>query len=231
MASKGENKTEKTLVSAKVRHLNRKENVWTIRCKSGPHKRQESIPLGFVLRDLIEVTKNAKENKYILSRGRVQVDGRIIKDHQLPLGLFDVVSLNGLKKEYRIVLDSKGRFDVEETPLEKTKTKFCKIVGKKTVKGNNTRIITNDGRSIDVEAGKYFVGDSIKIEVPSQKILNNFRLEKGNAVYIVSGKHAGEKAKIKEVKSATAKMRKTVVLRNENREFETVAKNVFVLGK
>jgi len=80
MANKGEGKSEKRLAAGKVVPLLRKEHVWHIKAKPGPHKKKNSVALGFVLRDMIGIAKNAKEAKKILNQGSVLVDGKIAKE-------------------------------------------------------------------------------------------------------------------------------------------------------
>ena len=38
------------------------------------------------------------------------VDGRVRKDPKFPLGLMDVFSIPRIKKNYRVLIDVKGRF-------------------------------------------------------------------------------------------------------------------------
>ena len=40
----------------------------------------------------------------------LRVDGRVRTDPKFPLGLFDVLSIPKIKKNYRIMIDVKGRF-------------------------------------------------------------------------------------------------------------------------
>jgi small subunit ribosomal protein S4e len=42
------------------------------------------------------------------------VDGRIRKDPKFPLGLMDVLSIPRIKKNYRVLIDVKGRFVLNE---------------------------------------------------------------------------------------------------------------------
>ncbi len=232
MASKGEKKVEKRLATSKARKIKRKEKRCTVRSKPGPHMRGSSVPLGFVLRDLIGIVQNMKEAKFILSDRQVKVDGRVIEDRRFPVGLFDLVSVEKSKKNYRIVLDSRGRLNAEEVDLKDKAVKLCKIVGKKAVPSKKVQLETNDGRSMLQEKTKLKVGDSVKISLPDQKILDEFELKRGNIVYIIAGTHVGTTATVREISAGTMKRPKLITLKpQEGDEIQTVERNVFVIGE
>jgi len=232
MASKGERKIEKRLATSKVRKIKRKEERFTIRSKPGPHTRASAVPVGFVLRDLLGIAKNMKEIKFILSSRQVKVDGRIISDYKFPVGLFDLVSIEKTKKNYRMVFDSKGRLAAEAIDLKEKPAKICKITGKKTIKGRKVQLETNDGRSIVLGKTGLAVGGTVKISLPEQKILAEFELKRGNIVYIIAGAHVGTIAAVREITEGTMKRPKLITLKpHEGEEIQTVEKNIFVIGE
>lgn len=231
MAKKGETKGEKRLRTSKVRKISRKEKKWAIRSKPGPHSRSKSIPLGSVIRDLLGKGKTLREVKFILNKGKVKVDGRIVKNYRFSTGLFDVVTLEEEKKSYRIIFDISGRFTLKEITGTGKLRKLCKIVGKKIIKGSILQLVTNDGRTLREKKTDYRVGDSLEIELPGQKILSRFELKRGNFVYITGGTHIGEQGKVREITSGTMKRPKLVTLKPEGKdEFQTIESNVFVVG-
>src|SRR3989344_6227019 len=101
MARHGESKSQKRISVETARFLKRKENVWTIRTKPGPHKRGYAIPLGFVARDMLQVGKTMFETKKVLNQGSIEVNGVARKEVQFAVGLFDVVEAKTTKKKYR----------------------------------------------------------------------------------------------------------------------------------
>ncbi len=230
MASKGGKKHEKRLVSSKIRKLSRKHKKWTIRSKPGPNTRKKSVPLGFVLRDLIGVTSNARETKLILTEGKVELNGKTEKDHRIPVGLFDLIYLKDLDVEYRMLFDQKGRLYAEESKKpEKDKTKLVKVVNKKVTRKAKIILITNDGRTIESKDSKIKVGTTLKISIPEQKILTHLKLEKGQNALIIGGKHSGETSKISEISEGTIRRPKLVSFEGKNGKFKTVVDNVFVV--
>jgi len=231
MASKGENKTEKRFTSAKIRKQKIKEGKWAIRSIAGPFSRTESVPVGFFLRDLLGVVRTLKEAKIALNNNRVSVNGKIRKDYRFPIGFFDLVSIEGMEKDYRLVFDRKGRLEFKEIDKKGKKSKICRIENKKAAKKNLLQIVTNDGRSIYLKEGEFTVGDSIEIELPSQKIIKTLKMEKGANAYIVGGKHAGEEGTVQDIKTGSLESTKLVGIKSGSKEFQTTAKNVFIVGE
>lgn len=229
MSTKGESKTRKAMSAPKIARIPRKENFWTIRVKAGPYKKESAVALGIVLRDFAKLGGTLKETKKIINAGMLKVNGVPRKDHQFPVGIFDIISIEGQKLFYRMVIDSKGRLVVSEMK-KPSNEKLCKVEGKKVTR-QGIIISTNDGRALkNVKAG---IGDTIKLSVPGNKVEKVFEMKEGSLAYLTSGKHAGEKAKIIGIVSGTAARKKLVkmqLMNEEEKEFETTAEKVFVIG-
>lgn len=228
MGKKGEKKCQKSLAVSKVRKFPRKENPYAMKCLAGTHKAEESVPLSFALINLINAVNNQGEAKAVLNAGKVMVDRVERKNPAFPVGLFDLISLNG-KKHYQMVFDGKGRLVAEEVDAEKSKTKLCKVLGKKAVKGELIRISTNDGRVFEGKKLELKTGDTIKVSLPEQKIVERIELKKGKKAYIIAGRHAGEEGTVKEISAGKMNIPSIVSLQGKETEFKTVAKNIMVI--
>ena len=77
-----------------------------------------------------------------------------------------------------------------------------------------------------VEKDSYKVGDTILIEMPSQKIVDHFKLEKGSSILLTSGKYVGSVGILKEIDQ-----KKIVYKSSSNEEHITLKKYVYVIGK
>jgi ribosomal protein S4E len=227
MSHKGENKKQKAISSSTTVGIKRKQFVWTVRVKAGAYKSTECIALGIIVRDLLKVASVMREAKKIIKLGHIKVNGVAKRDHQCGVGLFDVISVPEQKLNYRVWVDTKGRFVLKE--LEKEgKDKLCKVTSIKTIKGGKILAVTNDGR-VFVNSGAK-VGDTIHITFPDGKLKEIFRFEKGASALILKGEHASEIAKVNEVISATQRREKLVKLTGKNGDFETVFTNIFIVG-
>jgi small subunit ribosomal protein S4e len=233
MARHGNSKAQKRISMNKAIHIHRKEQTWGIKASPGPHTGKTSVALGIVLRDILKVAGNMREVKIILNNRVVSVDGVIRTETKLPVGLFDVVALSDLKKQFRVLLDEKGRFAVKEIPVKSAGFKLVKVTGKKAFGKKNVQLTTNDGRIFAFDAKeKVSIGDTLKIGIPSQKILEVLAFEKGNTGFVCSGKRIGSIAEIENVLAGTMKRGKLAMLKpREGEEFQTVAENVFIVGK
>ncbi len=230
MAKKGEAKSEKRLAASRVVPLKRKENVWHIRSKPGPHKKMNSVALGFVLRNMIGIVKNMKEAKSILNKGLVLVDGKVAKEAKRPVGLFDLVSIIPEKKTYRLLFSKKGKLRLAEEEFKQNQ-KICKVVGKRKVAKNAVQLTTNDGRTFTEKKSDVSVGDSLLIQLPEQKVLKVIKEEPKKTVLVIDGKHIGDVAKVKDLMPGTMSRPKLVSLETKNGEFKTVESNIIIVGE
>ena len=229
----GGQRKQKRISVSKTRHLHRKEFTWTIKNHPGPHNDQQSVPLGFILRDLLKIGSTLREVKKLLNDSKVSVDGKIRKDYKFPVGLFDLVSIKeeGNKVDSFIaLLDHKGRI-IMKPGEAKHATKIVKIVRKRIARKGFTQLTTNDGRTFMEKNSKHKVGDSLHIELPSQKIMKSFEFKNGNTALIVGGKNVGKIAVIKEISNSTMQRTKTITLETKGKQFKTTHNNVFVIGE
>ena len=227
MSNKGESKQTKSRSMPKQIHVSKKETYWIIHTKSGPHSKSTAMPLGLIIRNFAKIATTLREAKSVLNNGEIKVNGIIRKDHQFPVGLFDVVSVEKQKLYFRIVLDDKERL-ILKTLEKESKEKVSKVTNKKMTK-KGVQITTNDGR---VYFGvKADVEDSLKIKLPEGKVEEIIKFEDGALAYVTKGAHAAETATVKGIVAGTARRKELVKLANKTEEFETIAENVFIIGK
>jgi len=205
----------------------RKTNVWIAKPSPGPHGIEESMPVVLVIRDLLKLADTAKEVRRILTNHDVLVDGRVVTDHEFPIGLMDVVSIPKLNQHYRMMLDRHGKFRLVKVPEGKQGWKLCRIENKTIVPGGKTQLNLHDGRNLLVAKDTFKAGDVLKLEVPSQKILDTYKVAKGNTAVIIGGNNVGDLAVIEEyiVKRTTGP---NMVKFKDGKL--TVKDNVFVVG-
>ena len=229
MAKKGEDKKLKRLAASKKRHILRKEYKWTIKGKPRISL-ENSIPLGVVIRDMLEFAKVLKEVKFILHNNKVLVNGIRRKDYKFTLGLFDLLEFTELKKRYRVILDNRGRLKLKEEDFKEEPRKIVRIENKVCYKGK-IQLLFDDSHTMLLDNTKLKVGDCLLVSLPEYKILEELKMEKGNLAYSTSGKHAGKLARIIDVVKGGIRKHKMVVLEEKGKQFQTVSKNIYVVGK
>jgi small subunit ribosomal protein S4e len=190
----------KRIIAPNSWKLNKKFTPFVLRPKPGAHTQRLSLPLRKVLKD-IGVANNKREVTYILNYHTVNVDFKKRIDSAYPMGIFDILNFPEIKESYTIILDVLGKLVVKKLDANE-KTKLIKISGKTKVKGKKFQILTVCGRNIlikESEAKKYSVGDSLRLELPSQKIVDHLKFEKGTKVYLLNGSHKGKIAKVEDI--------------------------------
>lgn len=185
----------KRLTSPKWWPIKRKEKKFVISVR-GAHSKDFSLPLLVLVRDVFKLAETAREAKSIITKGHVLVDKKKRKDPKFGVGLFDVVEIPAMKKAWRAV--PKDGLSFIEIPESEANLKICKIVDKKTLKGNKNQLNLSDGRNILTDK-VYSTYDSLLIELPEQKIVDHLKFEKNSTVIVIKGSNAGKLAKIKTI--------------------------------
>ena len=205
--------------------LPRKTTVWVTRPTPGAHSLEHCMPLTLVVRDMLGLAKSAREVRYILHNELAKVDGRVVKDTRRGIGIMDVLTRG--EDNYRCILDHNGRLRYRPISAKEAGWKICRIEGKTTIKGGKTQLNLHDGRNIIVEDPKeYNTGDSLKLNLPDQKILEHIRFGEGTRCYLIGGAHVGSTAEVSEYVEKRSSMPNEV----QFGDFGTVVRNVFAVG-
>jgi small subunit ribosomal protein S4e len=206
----------------------RKNHTWVAKASPGPHSSADSMPLVMVIRDMLKLVDNSREAKRLLYEGKVLVDGKVVKDHKQPVGIFDIISVPAMNQDYRMLRDERGMFFFK--PIEATdRKKLVRVENKTIIKGNKQQLNFNDG-SNRLEEGTYKPGDSLILSVPEKKIEDRIEFKEGNLAVVVGGKHSGQTGKIKAIHMVRSSRPNRVVIAGE-KDFETIADYVFMIGR
>jgi len=223
MGSIGEKHLSRLAVP-KTWKVKKKGIKWIMRPLPGSHKMDRGISLNFVFTHLLNYARTNKEVKYILNNQEVFVDGIRRKNPGFSIGIMDVLTIPKLDQYFRVLLTEKGKINLISIEEKEANVKLCRIKNKTPVK-KKIQLNLGDGRNILVEKDEYKARDTILIEVPSQKIKELLKLEKGNLVYLTRGKHVGEIGIVEDVK------KDKIVYKRDKKLFETDINFAFVVGK
>jgi len=201
----------------------RKVNRYVARPNPGWHSLETGMPLVIYLRDILKLAGTRKDVRDILYHKGVLVNGRKVLDHKMMVGLFDIIEFPLLKKSYLVSLTNKGKLTLVETS---DKDKLARISSKRSVKGKKFMLGLYDGRSLLTGSNEHKVGDSIVIELPSQKIKGHLKLEKGAYIFLTGGKHIGESGTVEDIKD------NKIIYKGDSGELtETLKAYAYVIGK
>ena len=226
MGKRGGTKHRKRVAVPKsIPITNKKENTWAIKSYPGPHNGLHCIPLGMLLRDILKVTKTAKETTRVLTNRLVKVDGKVRVEAKFPVGLMDVIEFSG--SQYRMVVKEKGRLYPVEVGKDETGTKILKVVKKHTQKGNKIVLTFHDGK-VAFGDNNIKVGDSVVFDISGKKIKSVLKLDKGANCLLIEGKHSGLLAKLQEI-SEKEGTKPQATLKADKGELITVAEYLLVV--
>ncbi len=208
----------------------RKGTKWVKRPGPGPHAQDASIPLLLVLRDLRRIVSSAREASQLVRSGAIRVDGKVANDLDRGLGLMDTLSFAApLDEHFRVVRDHHGKLVLVSIPATEATQKIGRVRFKHAVKAGRIEVTLHDGRNLLVDRGTpYKVGDSVKIEVPSQKVLEHFPLAAGALALVAGGSHVGELARVERVEVRNSSHPNLVHFKEG---FSTIKEYVYVVGE
>lgn len=205
----------------------RKSVKWLLAPNPGPHKRDESISAGVLMRDVLCKARDMREVKKILNSNAFVVDGKKVKDEKYAIGLMDIVALPSENKAYRMSLSGPSLVPREVKGAQAGR-KYLKAVGKHTVKGRKTNITFHDGRNY-LGDNHIRTGDTCVFSVPEFKLVSHIKLSPGVQCLVMEGKHIGETAKLEKIIERPGSHDAEALLSGPSGEFVTVAKYLFAV--
>lgn len=207
--------------------IQKKMNKWVVGANAGSHSMETGIPLLLVVRDMLKIANNAREARKIIHDGSILVDGVARKDYKYITGLFDIISIPAFDEHYRVLLDSRNRLKLQKE--DAGALKLCRINNKTIVKNGAVQLNLHDGSNI-LASNDYKAFDTVMLSTPDKKITRHIPRTAGNLAMIVGGKHSGEIGTIKHIRKVAGSGKNMIGMSND-REFETIADYVFVIGE
>ncbi|MHA2231751.1 MAG: hypothetical protein ACXAB4_04610, partial [Candidatus Hodarchaeales archaeon] len=151
----------------------------------------------------------------------------------------DILSIPELSIHYRVTpFAGKRHLSLVEIQDEASNWKLCKVTGKRIINKGRTQINFHDGRSIETAEDDEGVfadispGDTIKISLPEQELLEHLPLQTDVWGVIEDGSNVGKNGRLAELEKRVGKNRSIAVLETENKAVvRTSLEYVFVIGK
>ncbi len=206
----------------------RKTSYWVTKPRAGPHGVNEAMPLLSVIRDMLKLCDNSREARFIIGSRQVSVDGKVVTDYKYPVGLMDVVTVQKTKQSYRMLVDYKAKLKLVQIEDQEKDWKLARIDNKTVITKGKVQINFHDGRNMLLPKDQYKTGDVLKIELPTQKVMKAFKLEKGSLVLLIGGSHPGT---VQTIESYDIKRGSSSNIVTFKEGFSTVKENVFVVGE
>ncbi len=226
MASKGNTRHIRRLAATRYMRIGRKSSKYVAKPMAGRHNSGSSIALVTLLKEkAMEAT--TREIRFILNRGDVEVNGKVVREERYPVGFGDLIHLKPTAESYKIVSGKGGAIAIEKAEHGKHKQTF-KVIGKCTTRKGGIEIRLHDGRTVKAD-NKVKVNDSVVLGKKGVEKVIGFGT--GMQCYVISGTHAAESGKIKEITMGTMLRNPTVKIEGGSGEFETLVRNIMVTGE
>lgn len=212
-------KHQKAISSPKTYPIKRKERPWVIKPSPGPHSEENCVPVGIIIRDVLEYAENVSEVKDILKQGKCDIDAKNVRDHRFPVGIFDSLRLG---EEYFRLVPSKKGFKLVNINKKEAGKKLCRIEDKNAVKGGKIQLVLNDGKSLIAEEGMEGVdtGTSMILSLPDKEKEDVIELEEDQEVMVIKGKNRGELASFKEKKVLKGSKENRIVVEKGDKKID-----------
>merc|ERR1719327_2575294 len=232
MGYKGQRKSMKRLAAPKQWYLGKLKGVYGTRPSPGPHKLRECIPLNVLLQQRLGYALNRQEARKIVKNkeGLVKIDGKQRRDPRFPLGTMDVVSIEKTNQHFRILLDTKGRFQAHKINEQESKFKLCKVTRKAIDKKKVPTIGTHDGRTVRYPHPDIAINDTVKLNLSTGEIQSVVKVCNGATVMLTGGNNIGRIGVLQSVEKHPGSFDTANIIDANDQKFTTRISNVFVIG-
>lgn len=229
--ARGPKKHLKRLNAPKHWMLDKLGGVFAPKPSAGPHKSRECLPLILILRNRLKYALNGSEANAILQQRLIKVDGKVKADKTYPCGFMDVVDIDKTDEHFRLVYDSKGRFTLHRITKEEAAYKLCKVRSMKLGEKGIPHVVTHDGRTIRYPDPLVKEGDSVVVDVESNKIKDFIKFDAGNVCMVTGGRNRGRVGIMQHREKHKGVVDICHLKDSAGNEFATRLGNVFVIGK
>ncbi|MCE4625656.1 MAG: 30S ribosomal protein S4e [Desulfurococcales archaeon] len=240
MARMGGQRRLKRLAAPVFWPIHKKEHVWAVKPRPGPHSQDRSIPLLVLVRDIFGYATTAREARKLISEGHFKVDGVVRKDYKFPVGPMDVIEVVDTGETFRMLPYPTKHLVLHPIPKEEASIKPLRIENKTTVKGGHIQLNLFDGRNILVRVSDprnpvedvYKTLDTVIVRIPDNKIEGHIKFGEGKIAIIFAGRNVGRVGVIKGVQRAWGWKRSIVTLETpDGSTVQTSLAYVLVIGE
>jgi len=173
---------------------------------------------------------NYREVKLIVMQRLIKIDGKKRSDARFPVGLFDVISIEKTKEHFRLMYNTKRKFDVTKISEEEAQYKLCRVNKFKWGPQKTPIIYTNDRRTFRFIDPLIKVNDTVRMDIETGKIIDFIKFKVGQVAYINGGHSCGRVGVIQSVTKHEGTFDMVLLQDAAGNTFTTRLGNVFVIG-
>lgn len=140
------------------------------------------------------------------------------------------MSIEKSDEHFRLIYDHKGRFVVQRIDAEQAQYKLCKVKSKKLGDKGVPCVGLHDGRTIRYPDPLIKEGDTVVVDIASNKITDFVKFDVGSMCMITGGRNAGRVGVVQRREKHIGSFEIVHLKDAAGQEFATRATNVFVIG-
>ena len=228
--ARGPKKHLKRVNAPKHWMLGKLDGIYAPKPSPGPHKMRECLPMVLILRNRLKYAVTGQEVKQICMQKHIKVDGKVRTDNTYPVGFMDVITIEKTGDAFRLLYDTKGRFQLQRVNEEEAAYKLCRVNKLYTSAKKVPAITTHDGRTIRYPDPKVKVNDSVKVDIATDKVVDVAKFDIGSMVTITKGNNAGRIGTITGIERHPGEFDIVAIKDASDNTFATRLQNVFVIG-
>jgi len=160
----------------------------------------------------------------------IKIDGKVRRDPRFPLGIMDVVTIDKTNENFRILIDTKGRFLPHRINKEEAGFKLCKVIRKRIGKEKVPHIVTHDGRTIRYPHPDVQINDCIKYDFAKNEIAGIVKFQNNAIVMVVGGNNIGRVGHLQSMEKHPGSYEIAHIRDATGNLFATRLGNVMVIG-
>lgn len=160
----------------------------------------------------------------------VKIDGKVRTDVKFPVGIMDVISLDKSGENFRLLLDTKGRFKAHKVTAEEAKFKLCRVQSIRVGERKIPYAVTNDGRTVRFIHPDVRAHDTIRLNIQTGKVMDWIKFQEGAMVMITGGNNIGRVGKVTKREKHIGSFEIIHVEDMKGNSFATRLQNCFPIG-
>jgi len=235
---RGQRKVLKRTNAPKSYGLKKLGGVFAIKHMPGPHSKNSSICVSYLLRYNLKYAETNNEVSGIMKKRIISVNGKIITNERYPVGPMDVLTING-NESYLVNYDSHGRFTLlplkknqQNVRLLKCTKKYAtagvsRLFGRKNNHANAASVVCqmHNGFNFRFQHPSIKVNDTVVMRDNKVKEILTFTVNQ--TAMAIGGNNVGRIGNIVHIDNAN----KTISVRDgRSNTFITKIENVMVIG-
>jgi len=160
----------------------------------------------------------------------IKIDGKVRRDPRFPLGHMDVVTIEKTNENFRILVDTKGRFLPHRIDHKEAGFKLCKVTQKRIGKEKVPHIVTHDGRTVRYPHPDVQINDCVKINLGTGAVDGIVKFQNNAIVMITGGNNIGRIGHLQSLEKHPGSFEIAHVRDASGNAFSTRLGNVMVIG-